>query len=138
MKMKHVKYFLALCRHKNFTLAAIDCGVSQPSLSNAIRRFEEELGGELFIRGLDETTLSEFGMALRPHLERLAGCADETLRAAATLKSLLPKFTPIDGGTDAKTHAFHRRRRSRRTRRDDLRQNADIRDSTVDVVANLG
>ena len=45
MQISHARYFLALCRDKNFTLAAKRCGISQPSLTNAIKRFERELGG---------------------------------------------------------------------------------------------
>ncbi len=38
MELHQVRSFLALCKEKNFTRAAKHCGVSQPSLSNAIRR----------------------------------------------------------------------------------------------------
>ena len=88
MQMNHVRYFLALCRDKNFTLAAKRCGISQPSLTNAIKRFERELGGPLFHRSLTGTTLSALGQAVRPHLERLIQCADDARRAATTIKSL--------------------------------------------------
>ena len=84
MQISHVRYFLALCRDKNFTLAAKRCGISQPSLTNAIKRFERELGGPLFHRSLTGTTLSELGQAVRPHLERLIQCADDARRAATT------------------------------------------------------
>ena len=50
METNQVRYFLALCEEKNFTRAARRCGVSQPSVSNAIKRLEEELGGDLFHR----------------------------------------------------------------------------------------
>ncbi len=50
MQISHVRYFLALCHDKNFTLAVKRCGISQPSLTNAIKQFERELGGPLFHR----------------------------------------------------------------------------------------
>ena len=78
MELHQVRYFLALCEEKNFTRAARRCGVSQPSLSDAIRRLEQELGGQLFYRNRVNCRLSELGQALRPHLEKL----DQHARAA--------------------------------------------------------
>ena len=41
METNQVRYFLALCEENNFTRAAKRCGVSQPSVSNAIRRLKK-------------------------------------------------------------------------------------------------
>ena len=71
MELDQVRYFLALCKEKNFSRAARRCGVSQPSLSNAIKKLEYEFGGPLFHRSVTETTLSDFGLMLRPHLAKL-------------------------------------------------------------------
>ena len=140
MQMNHVRYFLALCRDKNFTLAAKRCGISQPSLTNAIKRFERELGGPLFHRSLTGATLSALGQAVRPHLERLIQCADDARRAATTIKSLPQGWiTTTNGGLDAQAHAFYRRRSGRRSRHNGLDQNADRRDRSVNTAAdNLG
>src|SRR5690349_21708307 len=45
MNLRHLRYFLVLCQELNFTRAARQCGISQPSLTNAIRTLERELGG---------------------------------------------------------------------------------------------
>jgi len=50
MQMQQIRYFLALCEERSFTRAAKRCGVSQPSLTNAIIRLEQKLGGALFRR----------------------------------------------------------------------------------------
>src|SRR5205823_7287699 len=50
MQMQQIRYFLALCEERNFTRAARRCGVSQPSLTNAMIALERELGGALFQR----------------------------------------------------------------------------------------
>ena len=50
MEMHQVRYFLALCEELNFARAAGRCGVSQPSLTRAIKKLEVELGGPLFYR----------------------------------------------------------------------------------------
>jgi DNA-binding transcriptional LysR family regulator len=70
MEMVHVRYFLALSRSGNFTHAAKLCGVSQPSLSNAIRSLEDELGGPLFERK-PRVRLTARGRTVRPHLEAI-------------------------------------------------------------------
>ena len=48
MEMHQVRYFLAVSRTLNFTRAAEQCNVAQPSLTRAIRQLESELGGDLF------------------------------------------------------------------------------------------
>jgi LysR family transcriptional regulator, hydrogen peroxide-inducible genes activator len=88
METDQVRYFLALCRERSFTAAAKSCGISQPSLTNAIKRLERELGGELFHRGLQKTNLSELGYAVRPHLEKLAQCIEDARTEAARLTAL--------------------------------------------------
>ena len=50
MEMHQIRYFLGVSRTLNFTRAAEECNVSQPSLTRAIKLLEEELGGELFRR----------------------------------------------------------------------------------------
>jgi DNA-binding MarR family transcriptional regulator len=44
LQVSQIKYFLALCDNRSFSRAAKACGVSQPSLSNAIKRLENTLG----------------------------------------------------------------------------------------------
>ena len=48
MEMYQVRYFLALSRTLNFTRAAYECNVAQPSLTRAIKLLETECGGPLF------------------------------------------------------------------------------------------
>jgi DNA-binding transcriptional LysR family regulator len=50
METHQVRYFLALARTFNFTKAAEECHVAQPSLTRAIKNREDELGGPLFHR----------------------------------------------------------------------------------------
>jgi LysR family hydrogen peroxide-inducible transcriptional activator len=85
METDQVRYFLALCHERSFTAAAKSCRISQPSLTNAIKRLERELGGELFHRGFQKTDLSELGHAVRPHLAKLAQCIEDAHAEAARL-----------------------------------------------------
>lgn len=70
MEMHQIKYFLAMARTLNFTRSAEECNVTQPSLTRAIQKLEEELGGPLFRRERSRTHLTDLGRLMLPHLER--------------------------------------------------------------------
>ena len=80
MEMHQVRYFLAVARVLNFTRAADECNVAQPSLTRAIRQLEGELGGDLFRRERPHAQLTELGQRMRPHLQQ---CYDSALSARA-------------------------------------------------------
>ena len=71
MEMHQVRYFLAVCDALNFTRAAEMCHVSQPSLTQAIKKLEDELGGHLFLRERNRTRLTELGLMMRPHMDQI-------------------------------------------------------------------
>jgi DNA-binding transcriptional LysR family regulator len=71
MEIHSIRYCLAVCSVRNFTRAARRCKVSQPSLSNGIRKLEQELGGALFVRNVDGIELTFLGVAVRPHFEEI-------------------------------------------------------------------
>src|SRR5262245_37918334 len=77
MQIRQVSFFLALCDEKNFVRAARRCGISQPSLSNAIKRLERELGGALFYRHHAGCRISELGQSIRPYMVELDRTARE-------------------------------------------------------------
>jgi molybdenum-dependent DNA-binding transcriptional regulator ModE len=83
MEMHQIRYFLALCEEKSFTRAAKRCGVSQPSLTNAIKRLEAEFGGPLFERSRRMTRLSSLGEIVRPNLAEMERSAANANRTAA-------------------------------------------------------
>jgi DNA-binding transcriptional LysR family regulator len=87
MEMHQVRYFLAVARLLNFTRAAEECNVAQPSLTRAIKQLEEELGQQLFRRERNLTHLTEFGRRMTPFLQQ---CYDSAA-AAKTLASSLKK-----------------------------------------------
>jgi len=92
MEMHQIRYFLALCDELNFTRAARRCGVTQPSLTNAIRALERELGGAVFQRK-PRIELTELGRAVRPYLQEIgrhAATVRETARAMANEGASVP------------------------------------------------
>ena len=50
LELRQVRYFLALCRTLNLTRAAETCNVTQPALTRAIQRLEDEPGVALLPR----------------------------------------------------------------------------------------
>src|SRR5213079_3636639 len=85
MEMHQVRYFLAVTRTLNFTRAADECNVTQPSLTRAIRQLEAELGGDLFRRERPHAQLTELGERMLPLLKQ---CYDSALGARALASSL--------------------------------------------------
>ena len=81
MQMQQIRCFLALCEERSFTRAAKRCGVSQPSLTNAIIRLEQKLGGALFQRK-PLVSLTVLGQAVHPYLDRIAQNVDQAREAA--------------------------------------------------------
>ena len=82
MEMHQVRYFLAVCETGNFTRAAEHCHVSQPALTTAIKKLEEELEGTLFHRERGRVIETGLGRLLRPRLEQLWREADAALADA--------------------------------------------------------
>jgi LysR family hydrogen peroxide-inducible transcriptional activator len=70
MNLAQINYFMALCEAGTFTGAAATCGITQQSLSAAIRGLEDELGRPLFDRG-PPVRLSPLGEAVKPHFEAI-------------------------------------------------------------------
>lgn len=87
MEFHQVRYFLAVSETLNFTRAAEQCHVAQPSLSRAIQKLEDELGGPLFRRERGRTHLTELGRSMLPFLTQCHTSALAAKAQAATLGS---------------------------------------------------
>jgi DNA-binding transcriptional LysR family regulator len=81
LEISQIRYFVALCGALNFTRAARQCRVSQPSLSNGIRALERALGGPLFERA--PIALTPLGRRLRPHLEAVLSGIERVHKSAS-------------------------------------------------------
>ncbi|ATL25996.1 LysR family transcriptional regulator [Streptomyces formicae] len=80
MDVRHLEYFLAIVDHGGFHRAASALYVSQPSLSQAVRALERDLGTDLFHRIGRRAVLTEAGHAL-------IGPAREAARSLRTARS---------------------------------------------------
>jgi LysR family hydrogen peroxide-inducible transcriptional activator len=81
MTLTELRYIVALAREKHFGRAAEACFVSQPTLSVAIRKLEDELGLQIFERGTTGIQVSAMG-------ERIVEQAQRVLEEAGFLKDL--------------------------------------------------
>jgi LysR family hydrogen peroxide-inducible transcriptional activator len=81
MTLTELKYIVAVARERHFGRAAEACFVSQPTLSVAIKKLEDELGVVLFERGSSEVSLTPAG-------ERIVVQAQRVLDEAARVKEL--------------------------------------------------
>jgi len=81
MTLTELKYIVAVARERHFGRAAEACFVSQPTLSVAIRKLEDELGVVLFERGSGEIGVTDIGL-------RVVTQAQKVLEEAALLKEI--------------------------------------------------
>ncbi|MFA5597844.1 MAG: LysR substrate-binding domain-containing protein [Pusillimonas sp.] len=81
MTLTELKYIVAVARERHFGRAADACYVSQPTLSVAIRKLEEELGITLFERGGNEVSVTPIG-------ERVIAQAQRVLEETANLREI--------------------------------------------------
>jgi LysR family hydrogen peroxide-inducible transcriptional activator len=64
MTLTELRYIVAVARERHFGRAAEACFVSQPTLSVAIKKLEEELDVKIFERGSNEVSLTPLGSAI--------------------------------------------------------------------------
>jgi LysR family hydrogen peroxide-inducible transcriptional activator len=81
MTLNELRYIVAVAQERSFGRAAAKCFVSQPALSVAIHKLEDELGAPLFERGKSEITVTPVG-------ERIVEQAQRVLEEAARIKEL--------------------------------------------------
>ncbi len=81
MTLTELRYIVAVAREHHFGRAAKACHVSQPTLSVATKKLEDELGVAIFERGSNEISLSPIG-------ERIVQKAQQTLEAADNVKQV--------------------------------------------------
>ncbi|CAD5373300.1 Hydrogen peroxide-inducible genes activator [Rubrivivax sp. A210] len=81
MTLTELKYIVAVAREKHFGRAAEACFVSQPTLSVAVRKLEDELDVKLFERGANEVTVTPLG-------EQIVRQAQQVIEQAAAIKEI--------------------------------------------------
>ena len=71
MNLNELRYAVAVSQMRNFRRAAEKCFVTQPALSLAIQKLEDELGVQLFERSRKEVTLTPIGARIVEQAQRV-------------------------------------------------------------------
>ena len=91
MTLTELRYIVAVARERHFGRAAEACFVSQPTLSVAIKKLEEELEVKLFERGTAEVSVTPLG-------EAIVRQAQSVLEQAAAIKEIAKRGQdPLSG-----------------------------------------
>lgn len=106
MNLYHLRYFATLAKYEHYTQAAKKLRITQPTLSNAIQKLEEELGIALFERSGRNIQLTSVGRLFLQRVELILELLDEEVRdiqllgqgkgpiRIATLRELGKSFVP--------------------------------------------
>ncbi|GAP37779.1 LysR substrate-binding domain-containing protein [Piscinibacter sakaiensis] len=81
MTLTELRYIVAVAREKHFGRAAEACFVSQPTLSVAIKKLEEELDVKIFERGANEVSVTPLG-------DEIVRQAQSVIEQAAAIKEI--------------------------------------------------
>ncbi|WP_237361668.1 LysR family transcriptional regulator [Vibrio marisflavi] len=71
MEIRQLKHFISVAEHGHFTHAANSLNIAQPALSISIKKFEQQLGVELFSRKDRKVELTQEGIVLMEHAKRI-------------------------------------------------------------------
>lgn len=91
MTLTELRYVVAVARERHFGRAAEACFISQPTLSVAIKKLEEELDVKLFERGASEVTVTPLG-------QEIVRQAQSVIEQAAAIKEIAKRGKdPVSG-----------------------------------------
>jgi DNA-binding transcriptional LysR family regulator len=102
--LRQLEYLVSLARHQNFSRAALHCNVSQPTLSNAIRQLELELGAAIVLRHQRFQGLTPEGQRIVEWSKRILSDRSSMLQELSALRHSLtgrlrlgtmPTSTPV-------------------------------------------
>ncbi len=77
MTLNDLRYVVAVAQTQHFSKAAEICNISQPSLSIAIKKLEDELGVTIFQRGKRKIEITPEGQAVAQQAQKVIEEADK-------------------------------------------------------------
>src|ERR1039457_1052663 len=92
MTLNELRFIVAVAQERNFHRAAEKSFISQPALSLAIQKLEEELGVQFFERGKNEVSITPLGAQIVEQAQR-------TLEAAARIGDIAKQGNDQLAGT---------------------------------------
>src|SRR5262249_27771183 len=89
LKLKDLRYLVAVADERHFGRAAARCFVSQPTLSAQLKKLEEYLGVQLIERAPNNVSLTAAGEAIVARARRMLEAADEVVALARSQRDPL-------------------------------------------------
>src|SRR6185312_2009450 len=105
MDIAALRTFLAVDHERSFSRAAAKVHRTQPAVSQAVRRLEEDLGEQLFDRAAKNGTLTDAGRMLQNYAQRLVRLVEETESAVRDLRDLR-RGRVLVGANEAAVHTL--------------------------------
>ncbi len=105
MQLSDLNAFVQVATERSFSRAAKKLRRTQPAVSQAVRRIEEELGDRLFDRTSRNGALTEAGVLLREHATRLLRMAGEAEAAVRELQQVR-RGRIVIGANEAAVHSL--------------------------------
>ena len=105
MQLPDLAAFLAVATDRSFSAAARRLNRTQPAISQAVKRIEDELGERLFDRSSRDGTLTEAGRLLHDYAQRLLTLAGEAQTADQELQQMR-RGRVIIGANEAAVHSL--------------------------------
>src|SRR5262245_13385561 len=105
MDLTALRIFLAVAEERSFSRAAAKVHRTQPAVSQAVKRLEEDLGEQLFDRSSKSGTLTDAGRVLQNYGQRLVRLAEEAESAMRELRDLR-RGRVLIGANEAAVHTL--------------------------------
>src|SRR5690349_4067192 len=105
MDLMSLRIFLTVAEERSFSRAAAKVHRTQPAVSQAVRRLEDDLGEQLFDRSSKSGTLTDAGRVLQNYGQRLVRLAEETESAMRELRDLR-RGRVLIGANEAAVHTL--------------------------------
>jgi DNA-binding transcriptional LysR family regulator len=105
MQLQDLAAFVTVASERSFSAAARRLHRTQPAVSQAIKRLEDEIGERLFDRSSRDGTLTEAGRLLQDYASRLLGLASEAQAAVRELQEVR-KGRVVIGANEAAVHSL--------------------------------
>jgi DNA-binding transcriptional LysR family regulator len=105
MDLAALRIFLTVAEERSFSRAAAKVHRTQPAVSQAVKRLEDDLGEQLFDRSSKSGTLTDAGRVLQNYGQRLIRLAEETESAMRELRDLR-RGRVLIGANEAAIHTL--------------------------------
>lgn len=105
MDLSALRIFLAVAEERSFSRAAAKVHRTQPAVSQAVKRLEDDLGEQLFDRSSKSGTLTDAGRVLQNYGQRLVRLAEEAESSVRELRDLR-RGRVLIGANEAAIHTL--------------------------------